>query len=79
MWATRFTVEGSGQFAFDMLRYDGCFPATEIETVEMMNRRARRKVQLITHHPEEGRDGLTDARWRSFGWRIVETEKPIRC
>lgn len=77
MYATRFKVEGSGQFAFDMLRYDGCFPATESETGRMMAR-GHRQVELLVQHRERTHNCLTDERWRSFGWKIVDTEQPFK-
>jgi hypothetical protein len=81
MYATRFTVEGGGQFPFDMLRYDGCYPATQEDVTAMVLRRPseRRQVLLETHHPRAGANGLTDERWRSFGWRIIEVNQPIKC
>lgn len=69
----RFTVSGSGQFPFDMLRYDQCFPehetqsrllgpdyAGEPRTVEMMR------------FVESKNDIPTIGRWRSFCWDVVQ-------
>lgn len=68
-----FTVEGSGQFPFDMLRYDCCYPYSEVYDSNTMaaeyygQRLARRRVTLVTtaeHSPTPGR-------WQSFMWRVV--------
>jgi hypothetical protein len=31
----RFTVRGRGQFPFDMLRYDSCYPQSGIDAVHL--------------------------------------------
>lgn len=63
------TVSGSGEFPFDMLRYDACFPATEAETGRMMERGVRdvrvRAMSTNKHAP------WTTPRWESFGWRVT--------
>lgn len=73
--AVSFTVEGSGQFPVDMLRYDGCYPATEREDVLAIAAHTygeKRRVVLIVR-PLKGDKfvNLTPARWASFGWRFV--------
>ncbi len=73
--ATRFTVEGSGRFPIDMLRYDSCFPETEFEGSGRIGDDTtidRREVKLMTYHEHKARNGLTPARWASFGWKIIE-------
>lgn len=37
MFRTSFTVEGSLHFPLDMLRYDGCYPATQEDVNTMTN------------------------------------------
>jgi hypothetical protein len=67
-----FTVEGKGEFPFDMLRYDSCWPKRETEDVVVMAPHHRssllrelRQVTLVgIHEPTEGR-------WSSFGWRVI--------
>lgn len=66
-----YTVEGRGEFPFDMLRYDQCWPKRESEDVVNMApshpgmRREVRRVTLVgTHSPTEGR-------WESFGWKVL--------
>jgi hypothetical protein len=69
-----FTVEGNGQFPFDMLRYDACYPA--------------KSADVIAVHPSGRRDGKimetrqatlkslsgppTVDRWKSYGWIVTE-------
>ena len=61
-----FTVRGRGQFPFDMLRYDQCWPKAEAPDVPALTRTAEeRSLTLLgTHSP-------TVERWRSFGWRVT--------
>ena len=66
-----FTVEGTGRFPYDMLRYDNCWPYTSedagrLDSVEPEGR-GRRRVVLATRW----RMAPTDARWESFLWRVV--------
>lgn len=61
-----FTVRGSGQFPWDMLRYDSCWPAEETQTHHMLDSRggARHVIMVGLREPTEGR-------WESFGWKII--------
>jgi len=69
-----FQVEGLGQFPYDMLRYDGAWPAKEQDSSQiayypgsgMTPRRVnlRRFVFQLNDQP-------TTARWESFGWKVV--------
>lgn len=66
-----FTVEGVGEFPYDMLRYDSCWPATQRD-VPVMTQPAlspgiydKRSVQLRGVQPP------TEARWASFGWTVI--------
>lgn len=61
----RFTVDGDYTFPLDMLRYDGCWPASSEDAVAM-ERKGPRTVTLISHF-----NPPTEARWRSFGWHVV--------
>jgi hypothetical protein len=77
LFIIRFTVEGSGEFPTDMLRYDSCVPVNESDARaiarrydDSMDPLARRQVQVETR----GRDRYwlpTEERWRSFTWRVV--------
>jgi hypothetical protein len=66
--AITFQVTGKGDFPFDMLRYDLCWPASEQDA----------RLLPTDRHPYTGRTinlkGLktpTAARWASFGWNVV--------
>lgn len=67
-----FTVQGRGRFPVDMLRYDGCYPASSadaqiIEETIRGDRTGLQQVQLGTHNGKPTAD-----RWRSFGWTVVK-------
>jgi hypothetical protein len=70
--AIPFTVEGRGVFPFDMLRYDLCWPASESESNRLdlyslpQDAISQRRIHLRGLKPP------TAARWRSFGWEVVE-------
>ena len=69
---TSFTVEGSGMFPVDMLRYDACWPATTEDVIHMalgspIARSKQRRVALFTN----AQNRPTVGRWESFGWKIV--------
>lgn len=76
----RFTVEGSGDFPFDMLRYDHCWPEHEspdsynvsLTYANCTDRNddtypGKRRVTLLTESP----NAPTEARWKSFSWSVV--------
>lgn len=69
-----FTVQGSGEFPFDMLRYDECWPYYGEDSTRLSGSfdRALRRVVLATR--KEGNP--TDGRWHSFGWEVVEVGYP---
>lgn len=76
--AWEFTVEGSGSFPFDMLRYDQCWPKSESPdsaTLESMTRRGVRgpfRVTLVSLNAP------TQGRWESFGWLVIsQSERRI--
>lgn len=68
-------VTGKGQFPFDMLRYDSCWPRSEMSDSSKLaiNRhdgeryfKESRTVHLLSYHP------FTPVRWQSFGWTCKE-------
>jgi len=67
-----FVVQGTREFPFDMLRYDRCWPATQADVVNLSPHprnsiyREQRKVMM------NGLRTPTTARWKSFGWKVVE-------
>ena len=71
----RFTVEGSGHFPHDMLRYDGCWPSTgeDVVSMDFEEDGMRRRVTLTTIGHKD-RTATVD-RWRSFGWNVIHNGK----
>jgi len=65
-----FTVEGSGSFPIDMLRYDRCWPANEGSdsyAIETHPTAKRRRIVLETQNEL----APTNGRWESFGWKVL--------
>ena len=75
MKPTHFTVQGSGPFPVDMLRYDGAYPrdpesaARLLTPVDRESRRDTREVHLNLAAPSFLKP--THGRWSSFGWAVV--------
>ena len=71
MWRHRFVVEGGGEFPYDMLRYDACYPTEESEARSLDS--AERAVRRVTlEHRGEKSWKPTEGRWASFTWRVAE-------
>jgi hypothetical protein len=72
----KFTVEGSGVFPFDMLRYDACWPRSEATDSLALQAglygegAPKRQVTLLT----DSVSSPTIRRWESFTWRVLNTE-----
>ena len=72
----QFTVEGTHDFPFDMLRYDRCWPARESEDSILIAPgprssifKEKRQITLV------GLQTPTEGRWASFGWRVFNVNK----
>lgn len=67
-----FTVEGSGQFPIDMLRYDCCWLRDEIWDPEtLLSYTAPFRQVAITRYVET-KDAQPSPRWPSRGgWKVV--------
>lgn len=87
MWYTHFTVEESSSriFPFDMLRYDSCYPTSQrdvsaIVSTTFPRREGEEKVRvtLSTKHEKKDDHVVTPGRWQSFGWRVVQVDRPGR-
>lgn len=80
LYVVRFTVRGSGEFPFDMLRYDACHPRHESEARGLGRTYANGKAPtepVSVELESRGRPSNwwpTAARWQSFGWTVVQTE-----
>ena len=71
----RFTVEGSGDFPFDMLRRDCCWPEREADSGALdLIRNAEyftpRRVTLLSDNYRVPTDGC----WKSFAWKVIGVE-----
>jgi hypothetical protein len=69
-----FVVVGKGPFPLDMLRYDGCYPATPgaVEAITSSFDKEHRqpyKVALLSNDVPP-----TEGRWRSFGCSVINLE-----
>lgn len=79
----KFRVIGRGEFPYDMLRYDGCYPydsesAAKLATPPVYRgeevyakfRHERRVISLGTWKDQKYWQA-TAARWSSFGWTLI--------
>lgn len=71
------TVSGTGDFPVDMLRYDRCTPEHETDSgliarsfAPLYSEKLQINLLYVDREP-------TEARWKSFSWEIVKTEKVI--
>ena len=73
IYVSLLTVEGRGDFPWDMLRYDRCVPytgedASKMDRISLETRTIR--LQMYSVVPA----GPTVDRWKSFGWTVVSSE-----
>lgn len=68
-----FIVEGSGEFPFDMLRYDACWPSGQADVVAIADLDDTRRVRLCFADGIGGEKPCA-RRWASFNWRILEVD-----
>ena len=75
VFSHHFMVKGKGAFPVDMLRRDGCFPASSEDAVELIvdfrdteDYTRVREVELISYGEKHWTP--TDGRWKSFGWQV---------
>lgn len=71
LYKIAFTVEGSGMFPIDMLRFDRACPMTESES-HLITNRDKRTIKLLMFCPTNV--GPTEGRWNSFGWEVKSQE-----
>lgn len=83
MYVISFKVAGTFDFPVDMLRYDSCFPASQdavsnIHIKTFPQEAGRREVIVELRRYAESKTWTpTDARWRSFGWKVIGTPSVI--
>lgn len=68
-----FEVTGHGDFPYDMLRYDGCYPARSEDASQLEHHTdpmKARTVRLVMRVAGGFKDEPTAGRWASFGWKI---------
>ena len=71
--AIEFEVFGKGDFPFDMLRYDLCWPASETDALHIPlapTPQARLELRSINLR---GLKLPTTRRWESYGWKVAES------
>ena len=70
-----FTVQGTGAFPLDMLRYDCCWPLTESDSYLMamtVDDADYFKPRSVTLTRSTDRAWMpTDGRWNSFTWQVL--------
>lgn len=76
IYRTVLTVEGSGEFPVDMLRYDRCCPDTGGDVMGVIGRTSLpRRVRLLRF--SIAGDKAEAARWKSFGWTVLSEEPAL--
>jgi hypothetical protein len=70
--AIEFEVFGKGDFPFDMLRYDLCWPASETDSLHIPLAPTPQARQETRSFNLRGLKLPTVARWASYGWTVVE-------
>lgn len=74
VYVFHFTVEGSGSFPSDMLRYDSCFPVSETEARSIARDDATGRRTIRLQRVGSNTNGPTERRWESFGWHVTACE-----
>jgi hypothetical protein len=68
-----YTLLGHGDFAFDMLRYDSCWPADPASASNLSVTRADSTYMSPREVTITGIRPPTTGRWQSFGWHPATT------
>jgi hypothetical protein len=63
----KFTVQGRGDFPWDMLRYDRAYPVTDPSPHRYESEESWRQVRTV----ELIGQSCTPARWSSFSWTVT--------
>ena len=70
-----FTVDGTGQFPADMLRWDRCYPVDTTSAMGIVTTDRLRDVPVRLATVREDTDlHITELRWQSFGWTVTSIE-----
>lgn len=73
-----FEVQGSGTFPVDMLRYDCCWPAREMEDSYRGIGEPDPSAPVRTVRLHTIRETATNGRWASFGWIVTKPPQAPR-
>lgn len=65
----RYTVQGSGTFPLDMLRYDVCWPSTQDDVINI-DPRMGTEFHKIRRISVTSIRLPSNNRWASFGWTV---------
>lgn len=70
-------VSGVGEFPVDMLRYDCCFPRSEVDSFQITNQDTLgdRRVVFVVTLSSHKTYAWTRKRWESFGWDLQEVSQ----
>lgn len=84
MYLMTFTVEGTGPFPLDMLRYDTCWPTDQQSVLGIAapfrGDESVRRVRLTKVGNSRAEcANVAEDRWRSFRWTVVGTESLRRA
>ena len=72
----KFTVEGTGAFPVDMLRYDSCWPLNQAhDSVAIASSFSTRNLGVPWKISLVGNKEPTCGRWASFGWKVTDWKK----
>lgn len=77
VYIQQLVVEGAGEFPWDMLRYDSCWPADERESPKLQTHRTEKRSVELTRMTRNTR-GPNERRWKSFGWTVVSWKEDDR-
>lgn len=74
-----FIVSGQGEFPWDMLRADECWPYGSVDAnaiaarygIDPPEKTGKRAIRLTTMDYMTGADRPNRKRWESFGWRVM--------
>lgn len=75
MYICEYTVQGNGDFPFDMLRYDEAVPVGPEDAAHMPRPDVRlADTNRVIRLRSWNRHAPTVDRWRSFGWSVYNID-----
>lgn len=73
MYYQIFSVKGQGTFPFDMLRYDGCYPSQQSDTIDMVSTLDGTRYVTLKRYITRKDQMPTLERWLSYGWTVEKS------